>query len=399
MFKTEEITVTANERPHHAFSPSTLQYREACPYYEPIQGNGNKASEDGTRQHNAADSGEDDQRLSDQQASAVAACMRYTESVAAKYPGGTIIREQYLPIDKEVVRYQTWEGVENVIKGTTAGYLDWGVVSTCRKKAEIVDYKFGQWAVEPTENNLQGMSYLLGLFLLFRDLEEVTVHFFLPHRDEIDVHTFKRSEFTGMILRIRTVVLRSIQARLNFVKDPNAFKNATPNIGACVFCANVGRCDAVADFALVIGKKFAPLHVPKEITPSLLREARDTGEGLRVASVIEAWCKAYRSQASRKAIEEDGFTPEGYILVSSQDREIVDNKKFREIARKYLTDEEIDSVISIPITTIEELIKNKAERGFKEATREEFDAALKEAKAVVMGAEKAYLKMDKKKKA
>lgn len=384
-------------RAHHAFSPSTLQYREACAYYDPTSGD-NSASRAGTLQHDATDKGEDDERLSDQQAAAVADCVRYSDSVIAKYPGGTVIKEQYLPIDKETIPYLTWARELKQIFGTSAGYLDLGVVSACQRFAEIVDYKFGAWAVEPAENNLQGMAYLRGLLVLFPLLEEVTVHFQMPHRDEIDKHTFKRSDFPGIYLRIRTVVMRAIAARADAAVNPNSFEKATPNIGACVFCSNIGRCDAVAKFSLRIGHKFSPLQVPQEITPSLLRDATDTGAGLRVASVIEAWCKAYRAQAGAKAIAEDGFIPEGYVLVSSQDREIVDNKKFREIAKNYLTDEEIESCVRISITPIEDLIKSKAARGVKEATREEFDAKLKEAGAVELGAEKAYLKMDRKKK-
>lgn len=379
-------------RPHHAFSPSTLQYREACAYYEPSN-NENKASRDGTRQHDAVDKGEDDERLSDQQAEAVADCLRYTNDIAAKYPGGTVIKEDYLPVDDLRIPYLTWSGEQKEIVGTTAGYLDFAVVSADGKRAEIVDYKFGKWAVEPAENNTQGMAYLRGLLVRYPDLESCTVHFVMPHRDEIEVHTFNRSEFPALYLRIRTIVLRSIEARRN-----GDFSKATPNIGACVFCANIGRCDAVAKFALVIGNKFSPLQVPEEINPSLLRDAKDTGGGLRVAAVIEAWCKAYRAQASAKAISEEGFVPDGYILVASSDREIVDKDKFREIARQYLTDEEIETATKISITPIEDLIRGKAPRGFKDATQAEFDKKLREAKAVELGAEKAYLKMDSKKK-
>lgn len=386
---------TANERPHHAFSPSTLQYREACPYYEPTNSR-NKASDDGTLQHEATDKGEDDERLSDQQAAAVAECLKFINYISEQFPGGTVIKEQYLPVDDLRIPYQNWEGAHKEIFGTTAGYLDFGVVSVCRKRAAIVDYKFGQWAVEPAKNNLQGMSYLRGLLVRFPDLEEVTVYFFMPHRDEIDSYTFKRSDFPLIYLRIRTVVIRAIAAREKYAQDKNAFENATPNVGACTFCANIGRCDAVAKIALEIGSKFSPLKIPKEINPSLLRCAVDTGEGMKVAAVIETWAKAYRAQAGAKATEEDGFVPEGYILVASQDREIVDNKKFIQVALKYLTQDEIDTAIRISITPIEELIKAKAPRGQKEATREQFDTELKEVKAVELGADKAYLKMDRK---
>lgn len=331
--------------------------------------------------------------LSDAQALAVGECLKYAEQVAAKYPGGTIIKEEYLPIDDARIVFSDFDGGSHTMEGTTAGYADFIVISKDGTVGEIVDWKFGQWSVEDTSNNTQGMAYLLGLLKRFPNLQQVTVHFVLPHRDEVDVHTFHRAEFDGLYRRVRTIVLRSVEARR--VKD---FTKATPNLGACLFCANAGRCDALTEIALSIGKKFAPIQIPENITPSLLRDPQETGMGMKVASVIQAWAKAYKAQAGQIALEEDGFIPEGYILVSSADREIKDNKKFREIAREYLSEEEIDSATKISITPIEDMIKAKAPRGQKETTREAFSQALFDADAVELGAEKAFLRMERKKK-
>lgn len=387
----EEVKQSAEERPHHPFSPSTLQYRESCSYYQPTNGD-NEASKAGTRQHNAVDAALDDNLLSDDQAAAVADCLEFFQSLVRKYPGGTEIREQYLPIDDRTIHFRTWEGKLDNSLGTTAGYLDGAVVSADGKRAEIADWKFGQWAVEDAENNLQGMAYLLGLLVRFPDLEEVTVHFVMPHRDEHTYHTFKRSEFPTIYRRVRTVVDRSIHARTE-----HDFNKATPNLGACLFCANAGICDALAHIALKIGKKFAPLKIPENITPSLLKDPKQTGEGLRVASIVKAWAQAYSTQASAKALDEDdGFTPEGYILVRSQDREIKDPKKLREVCKEYLTDEEIDSASKFFITPLEALIRTRAPRGSKDATAEEFSEKLLAAGAIEYGPPKAFLRMEKK---
>lgn len=380
------------ERGHHPFSPSSLQYREACPYFDPADGD-NEASRAGTLQHDAVEAGQDNPLLTDKQAAAVADCIRYAEQVASKYPGGTILTEQYLPIDDERISYLDWDGNRHVMGGTTAGYADRIIISADGRTAEIIDWKFGQWDVEPTENNLQGMAYLLGVLKQFPNLQTVTVHFVLPHRDEVDVHTFTRSEFEGMYVRIRCVVLRAVEARK--IKD---FTKATPNMGACRFCANAGRCDALSSIALRIGHKFNPVKVPENINPSLLRDPKEVGLGLRVAGVIEAWAKAYKAQAGAKAIADEDFIPDGFVLVSSEKREIVDNKKFREIARQFLTDEELESATKFFITPIEDMISAKAPRGEKKATCDEFSQALIDVGAVELGLPNAFLRMDRKKK-
>src|SRR3970282_429181 len=90
----------AQTRAHHPYSPSTLQARESCPKYAPMNTE-SAASLKGTRQHDAIETAEGKPLLTDHEALAVAECLAYADNVAKKYPGGTIFKEEYFSIDQE----------------------------------------------------------------------------------------------------------------------------------------------------------------------------------------------------------------------------------------------------------------------------------------------------------
>src|SRR5688572_2767946 len=253
----------ATTRKHHIYSPSSLQAREGCAKFTQRQGPVHEMAITGTMQHDMAESQVDDDRLPDYRAQAVAECIRFGEERAKLYPGCRIIKEDYLPIDDELLA--ATETVEFTIKdpdtglecpgyrqevfwyrGTTAGYLDYAIVSADERQAEIIDYKFGNNAVEEASNNAQGIGYALGLRKKFPKLQRIKVTFIMPHLDYISEHTFTTADFGAMYLRVVTIVRRSIEAH----SRPDDFSMATPNTSSCLFCGLVGKCPKVTDFAL-----------------------------------------------------------------------------------------------------------------------------------------------------
>jgi len=388
----------AATRVHHPYSPSKLQSLEACPKYQSTN-TASAASLAGTKQHDAVEAKADTLELDDHQALAVAQCVAYSDETAAKYPGGTIIKEEYLPIDDEVVHaFNRSENRVDEFKGTTAGYLDFAVVSADGTVAEIIDYKFGQHAVEPAENNLQGIAYMLGIRKRFPKLATCTVQFVMPHRDEIDIHTF---DLTGgnaeqFHIRIRTVVGRAVEAAW----DPADFSTARPNIGACLFCALVGKCPKVAELAINIGQKFAPLQVPATVTPALISDPKEVSLGIKVAQVVEAWAKSYRAAATNKAVTDPDFIPEGYKLISMTRRTVESAMELAKIGKEFLPEDkrpEVDKLFDIPIGGVEDLIRLTAPRGQKDARVEEFGARALEAGALKEGEPFAVLRQSTKK--
>lgn len=361
------------ERLHHPFSPSSLQAREACAYWENESKGDTEASLAGTRQHDAAENHVDidDPALSDHEAEAVATCKRYRDQVVAKYPGGFLLKEVYLPVDARTLL----DKAGNKFAGTTGGYVDFAVVSADEKSAEILDWKFGLWSVEPAENNLQGIAYLLGLFFIHPKLEQVTVHFCMPHREEIEVHTFTRDQFDALMLRVKTVVARAEEARRN-----GDTSKATPSTSACLFCAKKGTCQALAAVTLRVGKKYAPIKVPENLTPSLFSDPKEAKVAMELAQLMEAWAKAVRAQITTRSIEDEAWMPEGYKLRSRADNSVKDWRKVLNFARKAgVPAAAIRAALTVRMTPINKAVQDAAPRGSKTQAADDFrDVLLQE---------------------
>lgn len=339
----------------------------------------------GTWQHESAESGIDDDKIPDYRAAAVAEMITYTESRLKDFPGGMHVRETYLPIDDEIITAP--DGTK--FKGTTAGFVDFAVVSADETEAEIIDYKFGMWAVTEAKENLQGIAYLLGLKKIFPKLQRCTVRFLMPHADFSTHHTFDVTNPEPLLLRVRTVVQRAVEAARNA-----DFSMANPNTGACVFCANVGRCPKVAAFAIAVGQKFAPLALPNSLATTDLSDPKQVAVGLKLAQVVKAWAEAYRAQATAKSIEDD-FIPDGYKLVSSQKTVIKSARGVGDAAKRFLPPEDaekVEALYDIALTPLDKLISLRAPRGFKEATVKEFREAIVASGAAELGQPFAFLR-------
>ncbi len=359
-----------SEKVHHAFSPSTLQAREACPKFSPAQSD-NLASLAGTRQHEAAETGEDSEMLADHEALAVAECLAYCDGLAKNYPDGTVLKEEYLPIDAE---------------HTTAGYADYILVSKNGKRAEVVDFKYGKQPVEDAENNLQGIAYLLGVKHRYPDLEWATVHFVCPHQDLVDRHSFLLTpeKANELYLRVKVVVSRAKLA----ARNPDDFSAARPSTSACLFCSLVDRCPKVTELVLNIGKKFSPMQIPETISPNMVSDPADTSVGLKVAQVVTAWAKGYRARVTERATTDPDFMPAGYQLIEMQRREVVNATAIVELAKKLLPADkqaEVDKLLDIPITKVEELIEIVTPRGKKTKAVSAFGEELAKSGAVKLG--------------
>lgn len=385
------MSETSETRSHHLFSPSQLDSLQACPCYTSAHSE-SEAALAGTIQHDAVESAADDARLSDRQAGAVAQCIQFSEERAAMFPGGTVLREDYLPIDDRLYVVEI-NGKKQLVESTTAGYLDFAVVSSDRRTAEICDWKFGKNVVTAAQFNLQGIAYMLGLKKKFPTLETCTVRFLQPHIDDSSEHTFdlKKSE-DFLRLQVLTVVSRAIEARQHALD----FSQARPNQSACLWCAHVGRCPAVAAVALAIGKKFAPLDIPESISTVVFEDPSQVAMGLKLSAVIKTWCESYRAQVTSKSIESE-FIPSGYKLISTSKRTVVKAKVLGELAKTLLPPEErekVEDLYEVAIGKLEKMISTAAPRGLKEKKVEEFGEAAIAAGAVVEGRPFAYLKQD-----
>ena len=343
----------------------------------------------GTRQHNAVDSQLDDPRLADYRAAAVSQCIKFAEECLAAFPGGIMLNEIYLPVDDRILNVdgKQWTG-------TTAGYLDRAIISADEREAVLLDWKFGNNAVEAAENNLQGISYMLGLLKKYPKLQKVTVIFIMPHQDWSTTHTFHASEKDKLMLRVRVVVARAQEARRN----PDDFSTANANVSSCLFCAHIGVCPKVAEIALSLGKKFRPLEIPEHVTPSNIKDPKDVGLGIRLAAVVATWAEAFRRQATQKTIRNPDFIPDGYTLVESQKRSVVRARTLGALAKEYLPEEQhhlVDELFDVPLGKLEELVSTFAPRGSKEDTVRQFGDRAITAGALEMGQPFSFLRQSR----
>ena len=385
---TDNPTLVAEERPHHPYSPSTLQTREWCPMFKNRQTEKvHHRATAGTRAHGVVDSGEDDTRLSDDDALAAAECMDFVDRRRRLMEGAwpdperlhvEELSEVYLPIDDR--KFPDCES-------TTAGYVDKVLLNHNCTYAEMFDWKFGIWPVESAKDNLQGIAYTLGLFRLYPTLKHIRFYFKQPLLQVTSEHEFSREDIPALYLRVQTVV-----ARARLAAETNAWHMANPAVPACNFCDRLGSCPKVAQFACVVGHKFHPLAVPAEINPSLINSPQGVVDGLRLSGVLKIWAEAFRRQASDRIIRGDAPLPPGQRIQTMRKRIVVDEDKLKGVALRFLTAEEYSSTLSPTFGDLEDLIKEKAPRGQKEGTVKEFQQALFDADAVKLGDEFSFLR-------
>jgi hypothetical protein len=364
-------TQTAELRPHHDYSPSTLQSLEACPCFIGAQSDTpHPRTVIGTIAHGVVDTGEDSPELSDEDSGYAAECIDFYESRRQLMGPGVIeLKETYLPIDD--IQFP------NGVISTTAGYIDCALIDATCCHAELCDWKFGRWPVEHAENNLQGIAYSLGLFRKYPSLQTVRFFFKQPLIDHITDATISREQIPALYLRIQTVVARAREARRR--KD---FSMARPMVPVCNFCSRLGTCDKVAEFICKVGSKFSPLDIPADITPSKIHDPAQMKLGLMLAQVCAVWSTAYKNVIANRVITGACPAPEGYIIASRTPREIVDVEKYRVAALKYLTPEEFASTLKAAFGPVEKLIASKTARGQKEAAVKQFGEEAEAAGAV-----------------
>ena len=416
-------STTTEERAHHRYSPSSLEMREACACFDNRKST-NAAAVTGTKQHSMTETGVDDNTVDDEQALHAADCLDFYDrlkqslveerelamTALRKEAGETVtimpladvldLCETYLPVDDAVFFDQVKiDGKPGVVQtcGTTAGYVDRALINYNRTRGILLDWKFGAWTVTEPKKNLQAISYVLGLFRAYPTLQTVEFYFKLPQLAEVLYGSFDRSETDELYLRVQTVVARAREAHGRMLDDN--FDMATPHVPACNFCAHIGVCPKVAEFACKVGHKFHPVEIPADLTPTGLKTGEDASIGIRLSQVLAVWCAAYRAAISDRVIRGDAPLPPGFRVESRSKREIADDQKFKEVTLRYLTTKELDSLAKYAFGAIEELITDKAPRGSKKQTVEGFQKELIDAGAVKRGDSYSFLKAFSEKKA
>lgn len=378
-------------RAHHPRSPSTLANREACPCYE-SRNTAHVRSIAGTLAHAVVETGQDNPELSDEDATAAVECMDFVERrrlyLAEDLKLGPIevLRELHLPVDTCAFPDAA---------STTAGFVDHTLLALEAFYAEMFDYKFGVWEVEDAQINLQGIAYVLGGFHRWPEVNTIKFFFKQPLIDSLSEHTFKRSDIPALYLRVQTVVARAREA--NTLLGVN-WEMAKPSIPVCNFCNRLGQCPKVLEIALKVGKKFHPAEIPDNITPSMIMEPAQSKKAMLLAQVVQCWASAYKTQLTNRVLEGRAEMPEGFAFQSRQNRTLADKDAFKREALKHMTELEFNDTLDVLFGAVEKRISDKAPRGAKKETLEQFRDALERAGATKKGDPYTFLKAESKKK-
>lgn len=385
-----DTPTTTEDRKHHPFSPSSIGSIEACPCYQgrqPVKLH--ERTKAGTIAHKAVETEEDDQRLKDWDAVAVAECIDFAlekkTELEQECPGEVIVvKEAYLPADDE-----TFLGLGMFIEGTTAGFVDHIYIRADKKRAVMIDWKFGMWPVDPAESNPQGIAYIIGLFKRYPELESVELWFKQPHLGLTTTHTFYRNMMADYYLRVKVAVARAREARMQ-----GDFSMALPFAPVCSFCDNIGRCPKVAEVAIKISEKYAPLELPADITPGRLLAPDAASMGLRACQVVKAWADGFRRQITERILLREMELPPGQTIEVREkgNRKIFDFAKFKAVVLKWVPQSVLDSCLDASFGPIEDHITEQAPRGHKSKAVKEFQQELESAGAVTHGEGFSFLK-------
>lgn len=377
------------ERSHHAESASGLQVKEWCPLFT-NSNETSEAAERGTAMHLATER-RDFSNLDDEQAMKVQQVLDYLDGreaeLKAQYPDCRSLREIYVEIDEV-----EWPLMRE--KSTSAGYLDHSFVFDGGRRIEVNDYKYVRWPVEPAENNLQGIVYLLGLRKQFPQLEVATTRFLMPYLDLIDEHTFTADQFPALYTRVKRLVALRNEIR---GKPEGAFSQLeNPSFSACMWCARIARCKKLQELAVKVGSKFAPLVIPSDFNPGNIGASSDVSKLIQFADVLSAFAKATRERCTEAVLHNPELEPETHVLIQSRDREVLDVAAFEEgLLFHGLTPERIAKLKKIGLTDTTKALKELAPKGQKDAFAKAVFDQFMQLGIVAYGQETVFLRAKK----
>lgn len=308
--------------------------------------------------HHAAEIG-DTTGLNDEQSAQVKECMEYVEGI--KDCADEVHKELRLDCD-----------------GLTWGTAD--VVSINGDQGHVIDYKFGRVSVDAAETNVQGWAYALGVFTMF-PVMRVTVHFLQPRNDEVTRHTFTREEIPTMRTRVAAII-----ARAELDNPPT-----NPDPKACQYCARKATCPALTEKALMI-----PVNnhwdLPAELNPGAITDPKQLSKVLALLPLIESWASEVKAVALQRARE--GQQIPGYTLRSRSGKRVI---KDLLPAWSILQDEfglelhEFLPACSVSIGTLEDAVKQKAQKGGGAAALRQLNSRFAQEGIVTTTAEVEFL--------
>lgn len=344
-----------------------------CPGYRPNPSSGRVhwVTAQGTRGHEALDTGDSGDLESGFEERMVALCEAYAA--------------QFVELGAEVhneFRVETIEG--------RWGYCDRLIVCP-DGEAHLLDWKFVRSKeVADAEINLQGKDYVVGILQdsRFAKIERLHVHFVMPRFGSVTrtEKPFTRFDLPTLRLEILAVLARARKT------DSKRFRGAslTPHADVCKYCYRAGNCVALRRIADAVGRKYDPegygrkIEIPQETHASLVKDPAARAQLQELAGLMEAWAASVRHHNLTAALADEKNIPTGYVVDWAQGRRRVTSAEGLILAAQEfgVTPQDLIDAASLSWTKVEETLRSRAARGEKAQIVAAFSQRLVELDAV-----------------
>lgn len=368
---------------HHKYGPSALASYELCSHYEPKPDDGtvHPVTEQGTRCHNAIEN-KSTKGLTQEEIRLVQWC----EKKLAQFTAGAEehFREVLLNI-----------GANKDGSHLLFGTVDHVALSRSQGVGVVADYKFGYHGVDAADTNIQGQAYVLGVFEMVAEIEELVLAFFLTRRNETTHHTYTRADIDRIRARIETIIERA----------EGKMGKPTPYPHNCLYCANKAGCEAWIEMGLALREKYSgeklKLDVDALVTAHGSQTAPDPDQmemGLLLAQGLGDWAEAYKHHIKKLALEK-GIDVPGHEIVNRRGKVILEgtaSEIFNIYASQHIP---LDVMLRACVPDMTKLVtelKRVTPRGQKGKVEGELFTALTEHGLMKRGADSQILQRKKK---
>lgn len=223
----------------------------------------------------------------------------YLDEVNSRVGDGILLAEQRVSFSETI-------GVPEQF-----GTSDCIILSACGKRLVVGDLKYGQGVQVFAENNLQMMTYALGVLetfdavLDFSAVESVELFICQPRLDHIDSWTTTVEELREHAERLRLAAqaaLEGIDAYEITADVPDELLRVTEK--GCQWCPVRANCRKHREFvSAIVFDDFKALDEPDVVAvqgaPSVPGSPDKLGQLFGVIDIVEGWCRAVRAEVER----------------------------------------------------------------------------------------------------
>lgn len=380
-----------DERQHHKYGPSVMNYLAACPGYRSRHGT-NEAAEDGQRLHD----------VMEKVVLEVVPVLRMVEAGLRPVPSAEIALRQVLQtetvteeeelylrfccreLDKWLPKLKTTDlAVEQRVyvyhpDGNELNFGHYDLMIFFGKKVAILfDYKFGWIPVPPAQSNWQGKNYAVGTFQKYPHLEKLGVVFIQPKLHKVTQTTYARQDLYDMYLAVRGVI--------EAADNPNSPRRVGQY---CDYCANAAGCTTLLNEGSKALAVYEGLPIPQGFAGLQINNAEDAVRALFVLDRLKVLLE--RSDELKTIAKDFAKANNGTLMAPLPDgRLITVELKSRatprsvdspglvaEVLKDFISAEEVLGACDLNITTLEKIFadalvsKHKAQADALQASAE-----------------------------